>query len=55
VRLHGRGTPASEAEVRAAAHEVAGGPGPAAPEAAPPRTDADGAPARRETLVDDLL
>jgi hypothetical protein len=55
VRLHGRGIPASEAEVRAAAQEAAGGPGPAAPEAAPPRTDAVRAPARRETLVDDLL
>ncbi len=55
VRLHGRGTPASEAEVRAAAQEAAGGPGPAPPEAAPPQADAVRAPARRETLVDDLL
>jgi energy-coupling factor transporter ATP-binding protein EcfA2 len=50
VRLHGRGTPASEAEVRAAAQEVAGGRETALPEAEPARP-----PARREDLVEDLL
>jgi hypothetical protein len=55
VRLHGRGTPASEAEVRAAAQEMAGGREPAPTQAPPPDTEAPRAPARREKLVDDLL
>jgi hypothetical protein len=56
VRLHGRGTPATEAELRAAAQEAAGGPEPAggteetAPEAEPAR-----APTRSAGLVEDLL
>jgi hypothetical protein len=51
VRLHGRGTPAAETEVRAAAQEMGGGrDAPAPPEAEPAR-----APARGERLVDDLL
>jgi hypothetical protein len=54
VRLHGRGTLASDADIRAAAQEVAGGPE-APPEAAPPGTETVRAPARREKLVDDLL
>ena len=54
VRLHGRGTPAAEADVRAAAQEMAGG-REAPPEAAPPETEPVRAPARREKLVDDLL
>jgi hypothetical protein len=54
VRLHGRGTPASEADVRAAALEMAGGRD-APPETAPPETETVRVPARREKLVDDLL
>jgi hypothetical protein len=54
VRLHGRGTPAGEAEVRAAAQEMAGGREPP-PETAPPETETVRSPARREKLVDDLL
>ena len=54
VRLHGRGTPASEAEIRGAAREMAGGrEAPAEP--APPETETVRAPARRDKLVDDLL
>jgi hypothetical protein len=54
VRLHGRGTPASDAEIRAAAQEMAGA-REAPPEGAPPGTETVRAPARRENLVDDLL
>ena len=54
MRLHGRGTPASEAEIRGAAREMAGG-REAPPEAAPPETETVRAPARRDKLVDDLL
>jgi hypothetical protein len=54
VRLHGRGTPAAEAEVAAAAQEMAGG-RETPPQAAPPGTEPMHAPARREKLVDDLL
>jgi AAA ATPase-like protein len=54
VRLHGRGTLASDADVRAAAQEMAGG-REAPPETAPPETEPVRAPARREKLVDDLL
>jgi hypothetical protein len=50
VRLHGRGTPASEAEVRAATQEATGG-----REAPPPEAEPAHAPARGERLVDDLL
>jgi DNA polymerase III delta prime subunit len=50
VRLHGRGTAATEADLRGAAQEVAGGREARAPEAEPAR-----APARREGLVEDLL
>jgi len=54
VRLHGRGTPAAEADIRAAAQEMAGG-REAPPQAAPPQTETVRAPARRESLIDDLL
>ena len=50
VRLHGRGTPAAEAEVRAAAQEMAGG-----REAPPAEAEPARAPARGERLIDDLL
>ena len=51
VRLHGRGTPASDAELRAAAAEVAGGRETKTPSDAEPAR----APARRGGLVEDLL
>jgi hypothetical protein len=52
VRLHGRGTPAAEAEIRAAAQEMAGGRDAAPPEVEPAPAPA---PARGERLIDDLL
>lgn len=54
VRLHGRGIPAGEAEMRAAG-DRAGGREAAPAEEAPPPTEPVPAPARREKLVDDLL
>ena len=54
VRLHGRGTPAAEADIRAAAEQMAGGREAPPDEAAPPGTEAARSP-RREKLVDDLL
>jgi hypothetical protein len=51
VRLHGGGTPATEADLRGAAQEVTGArEAKASPDAEPPR-----APARRDGLVEDLL
>jgi len=56
VRLHGRGTPASEAELRAAAQEAVGGEGPAGERgAAAPDAEPSAAPPRRPGLVEDLL
>ena len=55
VRLHGRGTAATEAEIRAAARDVAGGREAPPTEEAPPAAEPQRAPARREKLVDDLL
>src|SRR6187399_802786 len=56
VRLHGRGTPASPAELRAAAQEAVGGEGPV-DGSGTAALDAEPAPAptRRPGLVEDLL